>query len=102
MMPSLILAAVVTLTILVLPSCAPRIAAPAKRATGTYHIVQAGENLYRIGKAYDVSHEELARVNKLREPDQIRIGQKIFVPGAARQLPVEVMSPGSAATAIEA
>jgi lipoprotein NlpD len=101
MMPGLILAAIVTLTMLVLPSCAPRIAAPAKRAAGTYHVVRAGENLYRIGKAYDVSHEELARVNKLRQPDQISIGQKIFVPGAAQQLPVEAMGPGSAATAIE-
>jgi murein DD-endopeptidase MepM/ murein hydrolase activator NlpD len=82
--------------LLLLPSCAPRAAAPpTKSAAGTYHVVRPGENLYRIGKAYDLSHEQLARINKLRDPDQIRPGQKIFVPGAVRPLPVEIITPGS-------
>lgn len=88
--------------LLLLSSCAPRTAAPpAKRASGTYHVVRPGENLYRIGKAYDVSHEELARLNNLRNPDRIRAGQKIFVPGAPRQLPVELITPGTPETALE-
>jgi lipoprotein NlpD len=100
MMPGFIHAVtvIVTMTAL-LQSCAPRVAAPpAKEVPGTYHVVRAGENLYRIGKAYNVGHEELARINKLRHPDQIRAGQKIFVPGASRQLPVEVIAPGNLAT----
>jgi lipoprotein NlpD len=77
-----------------LAACGPRIAAPpAKRSDGIYHVVKPGENLFRIGKAYDVSHEELARVNGIRHPDQIRAGQKIFIPGAARELPVEMITP---------
>ena len=71
--------------------------APAKPATGIYHNVKAGENLFRIGKAYDVPFEDLARLNGIREASQIRVGQKIFVPGATRQLPVEVITPNDAA-----
>jgi len=32
---------------------------------GVYHCVRAGENLYRIGKAYGVPFERLAEVNGL-------------------------------------
>ena len=85
--------------LLLLSACAPRTAAPpTNRTSGTYHVVRPGENLYRIGKAYDVSHEELARANNLRDPDRIRAGQKLFVPGAARQLPVELITPTSVMT----
>jgi lipoprotein NlpD len=97
MMPGFIRAIIVTFTMtLLLPSCAPHV--PAPPVSGSYHVVRAGENLYRIGKTYNVSHEELARVNKLRHPYQIRAGQKIFVPGASRQLPVEIITPGNFAT----
>lgn len=76
-----------------LAGCAPRSAAPpAKRVQGIYHVVRPGENLYRIGKAYDVSHEELARLNRLRAAGQIRVGQRIFIPGATRELPVEIVT----------
>jgi murein DD-endopeptidase MepM/ murein hydrolase activator NlpD len=75
-------------------SCAPP--APVsiiKKPQGIYHVVRAGENLFRIGKAYDVSHEELARLNGIKDAGQIRVGQRIFIPGATRQLPVEVITP---------
>jgi murein DD-endopeptidase MepM/ murein hydrolase activator NlpD len=49
--------------------------------------------LFRIGKAYDVTYEELARRNGIRDPRQIHVGQRIFIPGATRQLPVEVITP---------
>jgi murein DD-endopeptidase MepM/ murein hydrolase activator NlpD len=75
--------------------CAPSSAGrPAPRVHGIYHLVRPGENLYRIGKAYDVRHEELARLNELPDAGQIRVGQRIFVPGATRQLPVAVITPG--------
>ena len=84
-----------------LGACAIRIAAPpAKRSDGVYHIVKPGENLYRIGKAYDVSHEELARINGIKNADQIRAGQRIFIPGVNRQLPVEVITPAQSIPAV--
>jgi lipoprotein NlpD len=82
----------------VLISCASQKPIPVqKRAQGIYHIVRSGENLFRIGKAYDLSHEELARVNGIRDASQIRVGQRIFVPGATRQLPVEIITPAEPA-----
>jgi murein DD-endopeptidase MepM/ murein hydrolase activator NlpD len=52
-----------------------------------------GENLYRIGKAYGVDYRELARVNDIRELDRIEVGQRLVVPNATRELPVEVITP---------
>lgn len=81
--------------------CAPQTAGPpSKRAQGVYHVVRPGENLFRIGKAYDLSHEELARVNGIRDARQIRVGQRIFIPGATRQLPVELITPAESVPAV--
>ena len=81
--------------------CSTRTGSPppatAKRAEGVYHVVRSGENLYRIGKAYDVPYEELARVNGIKNAGQIHVGQRIFIPGTTRQLPVATITPLEAA-----
>jgi len=80
-----------------LAGCSSQTARPppsaVKRVDGIHHIVRAGENLFRIGKAYDVPFEELARLNNIRDARQMRVGQSIFIPGATRQLPVEIITP---------
>jgi murein DD-endopeptidase MepM/ murein hydrolase activator NlpD len=77
--------------------CSTRSPAPPlpseKRGHGVYHIVRSGETMFRIGKAYDVPFEEIARLNGIKNPDQIRIGQAIFIPEANRQLPVTTITP---------
>jgi len=82
---------------LMLAGCSLRSPAPppsqVKKLEGTFHVVKAGENLYRIGKAYDVPFTELARTNGIRDPGQIRVGQRIFIPGAHQALPVEIITP---------
>jgi hypothetical protein len=45
-----------------------------------FHIVRPGENLFRIGLRYGVGHHTLARLNNLRNPDQVYIGQRIRLP----------------------
>lgn len=60
-------------------------------SSGFYHVVRPGENLFRIGKAYDVTSEELARLNHLSDPKQIRAGQKIFIPMPTRESAVETI-----------
>lgn len=45
-----------------------------------YHIVQPGENLFRIGLRYGVSYSEIARVNQISDPTRISIGQKLCIP----------------------
>lgn len=61
--------------------------------TGIHHVVKKGENLYRIGKAYGVDHVRLASVNRIADPRDIKVGRRIFVPGATRPLPVEIITP---------
>lgn len=60
---------------------------------GIYHSVGRGENLFRIGKAYGVDFRELARKNDIGDPSKIEVGQRIFIPGATRHLPVEIIAP---------
>jgi murein DD-endopeptidase MepM/ murein hydrolase activator NlpD len=73
--------------------CAAQAPSPPSVKGGIYHVVKPGETLYRIGKAYDLNYAELARLNQLRDPNHIRVGQRLFIPGAARQLPVEMITP---------
>jgi lipoprotein NlpD len=74
--------------------CAPTaVNLSGKRPPGVYHVVKSGENLFRIGKAYDLSFQELARINGIADSDRIRTGQRIFIPGATRQLPVDIITP---------
>ncbi len=56
-------------------------------------MVTPGDTLFRIGKAYGLTYQELARVNGIKDPGQIRVGQRIFIPGATRALPVETITP---------
>ena len=73
-----------------------------KKASGIYHVVKPGENLFRIGRIYDLSYAELARANRLEDASRIRIGQRLFIPGAARQLPVEMFTPNDSMQALPA
>jgi len=75
-------------------ACAPQVGPPHKRKVqGIYHVVQVQENLFRIGKAYDIDYRVLARINRIRHPNRVRTGQRVFIPGATRQLPVEIITP---------
>jgi LysM repeat protein len=52
---------------------------PAPAAVKTYHEVGLGETLYRIAKKYDLTVEELRRLNDLQEGAVIYAGQKLLV-----------------------
>jgi lipoprotein NlpD len=79
--------------VLLVGSCATR---TALRGGGIYHVVGRGQNLFRVGKAYGIDYKELARENGIEDPTKIEVGQRIFIPGATRQLPVEIIAPISA------
>jgi len=49
---------------------------------GVYHRVEPGQTLYRISKTYKVDEAYLARINGIPNPTQLRIGRRIFIPGA--------------------
>jgi len=45
------------------------------------HIVQAGENLYRIALRYGITWQELAQLNGITDPTTLRVGQRLILPG---------------------
>jgi LysM repeat protein len=44
------------------------------------HVVQPGENLYRIGLRYGFTVNELASYNNIANPDRLEVGQVIRIP----------------------
>lgn len=47
---------------------------------GRIHIVQRGENLFRIGLAYGVPYTVIAAANGLADPSRIEAGQRLVIP----------------------
>jgi len=52
------------------------------KARGVYHTVKPKETLWRIAKTYGVNLQDLAEINNIDDLTQIKIGQKLFIPGA--------------------
>lgn len=50
--------------------------------TEVTHKVQRGENLYRIGRLYDLNWKQIARVNGITDPSRLRQGQVLKIPVA--------------------
>jgi murein DD-endopeptidase MepM/ murein hydrolase activator NlpD len=48
----------------------------------TIHVVQRGENLYRIALQYGVTVQDLASLNGIVDPSNIQVGQRLLVPGS--------------------
>ena len=63
---------------LIIPVSGVPTATPA--ATETTYVVQAGDNLYRIGLKFGVSHLLIASYNGLSDPGQIHVGQVLRIP----------------------
>ena len=65
----------------------------AAHPAGLRYQVAQGENLYRIGKAYGIDYQELARVNHIANPDRIEVGRVLVIPHATRRVPVGMITP---------
>jgi lipoprotein NlpD len=53
-----------------------RTAEPARAAAGV-HVVRRGETLYQIAFQYRIDQRDLARWNRIRNPDRISVGQRL-------------------------
>jgi len=63
------------------PEVAPEAESPASEVeSDQVHIVQSGDNLYRIGMLYGCTHQEIATHNKMANPDVLEVGQEIRIP----------------------
>ena len=49
------------------------------------HRVEQGETAYRIAKSYGLTTEELIAANNLDSTGELKVGQELWVPGAAKQ-----------------
>lgn len=47
---------------------------------GYEHVVQRGQTLSEIAKAYGVSQAVILKANRLKSANSIRVGQKLFIP----------------------
>ncbi len=54
------------------------------RGRDVYHVVVAGDTLFRIATAYGVDYRDLASENGIEDPAHIEVGQRIFISGATR------------------
>jgi murein DD-endopeptidase MepM/ murein hydrolase activator NlpD len=57
---------------------------------GVTHIVQPGQNLFRIGLAYGVPVTTLLEINRLKPSAPLQVGQRLFIPGATALRQVEI------------
>jgi murein DD-endopeptidase MepM/ murein hydrolase activator NlpD len=69
-------------------------AAPSRTASqpkpkGVIHVVQQGQTLFRISQAYDVTVAILIEANRLKPSTPLKVGQRLFIPGAAAVKKVE-------------
>ncbi len=86
------------------PADEPR--ATSESATGAivepdevFHVVEPGQTLWRIARAYDVPLEELKKVNGIDDVTELEVGRMLVVPGATEKLdvpPYPAPIPGSA------
>ncbi len=65
--------------------------AGAQEDGGLVHVVQPGENLFRIALNYGVDMDTLARLNGITDPTTIYAGQELVIPGAG---PRHTVQPG--------
>lgn len=72
----------------VLPTEASSVPEPQPR----YHIVQSGENLFRIGLKYGLTVSEMAVANNISSPFIIHSGQKLLIPEGGI-IPIQEFSP---------
>lgn len=69
------------------PTPQPTEQEPTQPSTARVHVVQPGENLYRIALQYGMSYPDLAAYNNIVNPHTIRVGQEIRIPPSGGTVP---------------
>lgn len=66
--------------VLLCASASAQIAAQDATDAVTIHVIQRGETLYRIALEYGVTVDDLARLNGIVDPGNIKVGDRLLVP----------------------
>lgn len=91
---------VLLFVIVSISSCADRrgVRTPATRYStefgGVYHVVEKGQTLWRIARAYNVDLETVQWINEIEDVTTIPVGKRLFIPGVDTVLHVEPYRPG--------
>jgi LysM repeat protein len=56
---------------------------PKKKASLTIYVVEHGDTLWKIAKKYYTTVEALVKLNDIEDPDVIKVGDKLIIPGRA-------------------
>jgi len=92
----------ITLAFLILTGCPTQLRSSAlersrkSRHGGVIHVVQKGQTLWNISKTYDIPLQAILAANHLKRHNEIRVGQKLWIPGARKVLSVPPTCPPSA------
>lgn len=62
---------------------------------GIYHIVKKGQTIYRISVTYGIPQDIIMAANGITDPTTLKVGQKLFIPGADREIDVPDPTPPS-------
>ena len=73
------------------PTIVSREAPPSQRINA--HEVQAGETIYSIAWRYETDYRDMARINGLREPYELRLGQQLKIYDDGRPAPNSTVAP---------
>jgi len=65
----------------------PADAKPPRELAPKEYVVQSGDSLSKIAARHGLSTRELAELNNLQDPNKIRVGQKLVLPGYAAPAP---------------
>lgn len=82
--------AVMILLVIVLFSGCVTVPPEREMPRGVFHIVGRGQTLWRIAKTYGVDVNLLMRTNAISDPAQLKVGQRLFIPGARKALDIEL------------
>ena len=72
---------IVFLSLMLLLATVPAAWAAPESAYRTVHVVKRGENLYRIATRYGTTVQAIARVNHIKNPNRIYVGERLIIPG---------------------
>ncbi len=57
-------------------------------STGIYHEIKKGQTLWRIAREYNIPLNELVRANNIKDYTNLKQGQLLFIPNAAKKIDV--------------
>lgn len=56
---------------------------PEKKASVTIYVVDKGDTLWKLAKKYKTTVDEIIRLNDIEDVQNLKVGQKIIIPGRA-------------------